>query len=351
LLLTMAKFFKILFLVLINTLLLFLAAIEIYTQQQISKYHAGEMPSNIFLERILLYGDVNHFMNPKNHDDLNTDNIRFHREASDIRDEDISVIFLGDSFVYGFLLSHRAAIPYQFEEIAEQKYPNKTIHGVNFGWVSASPLLELELLKKIGHRYKPDVVILDLDLGDFHDDAVYELIRERRRIFILADWLPATTFLIEGFLNQLSPAQYQNVMGIPKAHLYVNENPINVSRPFMEAYTIKNVDLIYQYTTEVLGAKFIFAVNPKTFHYNEKESPLNWQKDIVRRTPHSFEIFEYLKELSKSKPYPIITLLEAFQKTDVFPTAFERDAHWNRAGYRIAATELVRQCELNGCFD
>lgn len=334
-----------------NTLLLFVLSAEIYTRYQIYHYDHSQDKASAYLQRVLLYRDVNHFMDKRNHDDLNSDNIRYQHEASDIQAKDTNVLFLGDSFVYGFLLSLRAAIPYQFEEIAQPQFPDRKINGINFGWVSASPYLELNLLKRLGKKYQPDVVILDLDLGDFYDDPFYETVAERKSIYRFASYVPFSTFVIENIVAQFSYSRYESIMGFPKSQLYVNERPISESLPYINRYTLKNLNAINDYTKNELHAKFIVFVNPKTFHYNEKESPHNWMKDIVKRTPYSFEIFDYVDELSKESSYPVVSLLPVFQKTTVFPTAFDQDAHWNRDGYKIAATEMVEQCKRLGCFE
>lgn len=335
---------------LISVSLLWISA-ELICHYQIQHYYQSHDKANPFLQQMLLYQDVNHFMDKRNHDDLNSDNIRYQHEATEISAKDTNIIFLGDSFVFGFLLSHRAAIPYQFEEIAQGQFPQQKINGINFGWVSASPYLELNLLKKLGKKYQPDVVILDLDIGDFHDDIRYQFMEEHRSIYRYSQWLPLTTLLLEMNANRLSEDTFERWIGFPKSQLFVNERPLAQSLPYLRSYTEKNIDDLHEYTTQELGAKFIVFVNPKTFHYNEKEAADNWLKEIVRRTPYSFEIFDYVDELSNTKPYPVISLLPAFQKTTVFPTAFEKDAHWNREGYKVAATEMVAQCKQLGCFE
>ena len=185
----MKKFFKITAIIAFNTFLIFIVCAEFYYHKQIKAYRTGEIKSDKILQRMLLYTDANHFMQQRNYDDLNSDNIRSQIEASEIKAEDTNIIFLGDSFVYGFLLSHHAAIPYQFEEIAQPQFPHQKINGINFGWISSSPLLSNNLLKKIGKKYKPDVVILDLDLGDFYDDLRYDAITNKKSIFSGSDYL------------------------------------------------------------------------------------------------------------------------------------------------------------------
>ena len=345
------KTIKTLFLVLFITLILFWVAAEGFSHYSIYHYYHSDTQANAYLQTMLLYQDVNHFMDKRNHNDLNSDNIRYHRESTDHKKKDINVVFLGDSFVYGFLLSHQASIPYQFEEIAREKFSEKSINGINFGWASGSPYIELNLLKKLGKKYRPDVVVLDLDLGDFSDDIRYEMMDKQQTIYRFGTLLPFTTLLLDTFSKKLDAKNYEKFVGHPKSQLFINERPLKDSLPYLKNHTEKNIDAIYKYTTNKLGAKFILFINPKTFHYNENESPNNWLKDIIKKTPYSFEIFDYIQNMSEIKPYPVISLLPIFKATRIFPTAFDNDAHWNRAGYKIAATEMVEQCRKLGCFN
>jgi hypothetical protein len=58
--------------------------------------------------------------------------------------------------------------------------------------------------------------------------------------------------------------------------------------------------------------------------------------------PYSLEPFRYFEELSKEVDYPIYSLLETFQKNEVFPTSFEDDPHWNRKGAQVAASAITK---------
>ena len=56
-----------------------------------------------------LVADPDHHMQhgDKLFNGLNSDNIRSPHEASQIRDEDFNIIFLGDSFIYGFVMGSK----------------------------------------------------------------------------------------------------------------------------------------------------------------------------------------------------------------------------------------------------
>jgi hypothetical protein len=43
--------------------------------------------------------------------------------------------------------------------------------------------------------------------------------------------------------------------------------------------------------------------------------------------------------------YPIYSILRDFQETDLFPTCFENDPHWNPNGTSVAAVAIARRLE------
>jgi hypothetical protein len=94
---------------------------------------------------------------------------------------------------------------------------------------------------------------------------------------------------------------------------------------------------------------FVF---PRTYQYSNRESPRNWEaSEYEPLGPHSEEPFRYFDELRRRAPYPIHSLLDDFRKTQVFPTAFDHDPHWNVAGAQVAADALYRYCGQAACFD
>lgn len=80
--------------------------------------------------------DVDHRMWPDG-GDINSDGVRFRAEGSDLSDDDFVVLFLGDSFTFGFNLPYESAYPYQFESLANSAECSATVRAVNFGWTSS----------------------------------------------------------------------------------------------------------------------------------------------------------------------------------------------------------------------
>ena len=50
----------------------------------------------------------------------------------------------------------------------------------------------------------------------------------------------------------------------------------------------------------------------------------------------------YFAERPQRPAYPVRSLLPDFLDTDVFPTAFKADPHWNVDGVRVAVDGLLR---------
>lgn len=89
------------------------------------------------------------------------------------------VVFLGDSFTYGWGLKDRSfAIPPQTEAYFKKEY-SQEIEAVNLGTVSYSPLIELLLVKNIVLDLDPDFVVLLVDESDVQDDAIYSRMAKR----------------------------------------------------------------------------------------------------------------------------------------------------------------------------
>jgi len=126
-----------------------------------------------------LIEDPDHRWKPHEREDINSDGIRSYREASAFKPDDFNIIFSGDSYTFGHLLSAEQSTPMQFEKIVQAAFPHKVIKIANFGWSSSSPYLSLRLLRDKAEKYHPDLVIFILDLTDFKDDFFYQHVIEK----------------------------------------------------------------------------------------------------------------------------------------------------------------------------
>ncbi len=305
----------------------------------------------IYADRVELLRFPDHRMDPTEPDN-NSDGIRSRIEPGDVRQEDVNIIFLGDSFTYGHRLPAEHALPQQLERMARTRISDRIINVFNFGWTSSSPILSLRLLRDIGIKYKPDTVILLVDISsDFHDDLVYtQYLHSRRGIYRLIDFAPFIHYFILKSTRRLLPEFSEWLFSTPSDRFFAVNRPLAGTRPNLEP-TIKYIDEIAAYSEDVLHARFLVAAFPRGFMYSDRETPNNWEANAYSVLgPYVLEPFRFFEEVMAVKDHPYLSLLPAFQNTDVFPTTFDDDPHWTIAGTEVAAQAMFEFCLDRGCF-
>jgi hypothetical protein len=86
----------------------------------------------------------------------------------------------------------------------------------------------------------------------------------------------------------------------------------------------------------------MLVVLPRSFQYSDREAPKDWNRNQYQILgPHALEPFRFFEELQTEVPFSVHSLLPAFQNTDVFPTCFEADSHWNDSGTTVAAEAIA----------
>lgn len=303
---------------------------------------------------INIVGNPDHRIPPNSASDINDDGLRSRRTAADFREEDFNIIFLGDSFTYGLWLQDHEAIPAQFEKIAREKYPKARINVVNFGWVSSSPLLSLRLLKDIGKKYHPDLIIQVIDMTDVGDDMYYDAILNHRGIYTIGRYMPTLTLLLQKAIREHTEwdTVSQALFGLPRKHYFIVEQPIEQSAyafDFMKTH----IDETYMYAKDELSAKYMMVVIPRYFQYRPSESPGDWEAKMGEYSvpgPYSLEPFKYYDRMKKQVPYPVYSLLDDFKNTPLKQTVFPNDAHPNSDGAAFAAQAIFNYCEKENCL-
>jgi hypothetical protein len=296
-----------------------------------------------------LIGNPDHRMTRQYHDNVNADGIRSPVEAEAFRAENFNVLFLGDSFTYGWRVMMGKTLPAQFERQArEAGYP--LMRAVNFGWVSSSPYLSNRLLRDKGSNYKPDLVVLTLDMTDVFDDRLYRNIVERRHFFRTGQYLPAITLFISVINQSLWQSEWlaQQAFGVPARRFFIVERPLDETRADFERMMV-NVDAIHAYCRDVLDVPFVLFVMPRHFQFDPRLSPDNWEKaQYPLAGPYLQEPFRYFEEAAQQRSYPIVSLLADFQTTTVFPVTFQDDPHLNEAGNTVASTAIFKRLLQQG---
>jgi hypothetical protein len=289
-----------------------------------------------------IVGNPDHRMTRANHNNVNSDGIRSDLEADAFRAEDFNVLFLGDSFTYGWRVKKGKTLPAQFEKQAHAAGLT-AVRSVNFGWVSSSPYLSERLLREKGARYKPDMVVLILDMTDIFDDQLYRNVVERRHIFSVGRYFPAITQLLSLTNRNLWQSSWlaRHAFGLPVRQFFIVENPLEETRPYFDR-TMANIDAINHYCQTELGVPFVLFIMPRHFQFDARLSPDNWEKGRYPLSgPYLQEPFRYFSEISQTKPYPVISLLDVFRTTQSFPVTFQDDPHLNEEGNAVAATAVL----------
>ncbi len=293
--------------------------------------------------------DPDHRNRPGQRQDINEDGLRSFKTPSAISDESFNVIFLGDSFVWGARLRPRETLPFQLEQLIREQHGLEA-NVLNFGWFSSSPILSYRLLNEIGHKYRPDLVVLGLDMTDFRDDLVYRSILENRRIFKLRKLMPASIVGLEMLLDThrfFKPIK-ETLYGFPSDRFFATNQPLQDSRPHLDA-VLDSLELIHRHSVDELRVPFVLSLFPRNFQYSDTESPDNWERDEYETLgPYVLEPFRFFAEIAEDLPYPSFSLLADFRDTPVHPHCFHDDPHWNGRGARIAARAVLRYLDDAG---
>ncbi|MEW5981779.1 MAG: hypothetical protein AB1806_05350 [Acidobacteriota bacterium] len=288
--------------------------------------------------------NVNHFLEPNLPDwpPTNADGIRSRREAGDFPRGGNNIVFLGDSFVFGYNVRVDEALPAGVEALLNDRMPGADIRIANFGWISASPFVENRLFGRIAHRYHPKLVVLGLDMTDFHDDIKYELMHWRRGLYRFYDVFPVTLSVFRDHAPELFWKVHSWSLGnrLPRQKFFACEQPLEASRPLL-AVTLENLRTIDR-SAKLLGARFVLVVLPRAFQHSRTESPDNWEKDLYSvMGSYSREPFRYFAEAADRVDFPIYSLLPAFERATDFPLYARDDPHWTRTGTAVAARAVA----------
>jgi hypothetical protein len=302
---------------------------------------------------------VDHRPKP-NGQNINSDGLRFDGEAESLHAEDFVVLFLGDSFTFGTRLRDPHTYPKAVERLANTHSCSQRIQTVNFGWPSASPLLSLRLLRRIGFAYQPDLVVYSLDMTDFLDDLRYERALRNADEFEVdttrvvqqlvdrfAPWLHADLASGSALRALLRPGRPHAVGGepeLPTDRFFVTNAPLDETRHWIEAGVMKNLTEIQHFSAETLEVPMALVLYPRSYQYPNDESPASWERhEYDPNGPFVREPFRYFHEVAPELPYPVIDLMTTFEEADEEPLFLVDDPHWNRAGARLAADAVVRE--------
>jgi len=268
---------------------------------------------------------------------INRDGIRSTLSSSDFTDSTFNIVFLGDSFTFGDGVKAHESFPEQIGEILNGRDPKGEVRVANFGWVSSSPVLSYRLLRDIGARYEPDLVVFALDISDFQDDLRY---LHRLRTKTGPSFSPTVLLLdrlgIDLFINEIPR--------VPRDRFFVANQPLELTRKYLQP-TEEWIRKIAAYATSDLRADFVLVSYPRGFQYSAREHR-NWtRREYDADGPHVLNQFEWLDELRTRVDFPVVSLLDDFRKPGLPLLCFDDDPHWTPLGHVFAAEAIVRRLD------
>ncbi len=298
---------------------------------------------------------VDHRMKPDGQE-INSDGIRFKGEARDVKSEDYNILFMGDSYTYGYRLLYEETVPATFEKLADSRCSDK-IKSFNLGWISSSPLLSYRLLADIGKKYHPDLIVYLLDLTDYHDDLSYAMRLRQETDAPIPGGSPTRVVLgqilgrffdietLNEFRSVLRPRinqqQTSSSSPVPSDRFFIVNQELEESRNDIERGVISNLSRIQQFGSRVLNAPLAVVLVPRGFQYSFRESPENWEKGAYEVGGPNVRVpSDYFEEKRKELGYPVLDLLPVFEQSEIFPLYFETDPHWNQRGALLAAETI-----------
>jgi hypothetical protein len=303
---------------------------------------------------------------PRPGGEINEDRIRFDGVARDLTDDDFVVMLLGDSFTQGVNLPYAETYPSAFEQVVSGYDCTASVRAVNAGWTSASPLLALRLVQEIGSKYRPDLLLYNLDMTDFHDDLLYE-----RRLAKGGDLEVDTGEALLQILARAVPGLFQHLprpaeirtlvrspedgyakegeAPLPHDRFFVTSRPLERTLADIERGVIHNLESLDDFSNNALGAPLAVVVYPRAYQYSLSESPENWEAHRYEVLgPWVREPFRYFQENRRELPFQVLSVLSAFEASDEFPLFQRDDPHWSAAGAALMARTVARWAAESG---
>lgn len=292
----------------------------------------------------------------------------------------VRVLMLGDSFTEGGGLAEADTIPRRVETALRASCSG--VEVINGGTASYSPILEYLLLQQIGAALGPDLIVLNLDMTDVHDDLIRTRLaeidaeglpkrvandRRRETALLLPPVLPAAIRPFEEALSGLSLWQEVRRSRLGRQVL----GPLNLDEPALQARDLIG-DLRYDRlaitrdtpardearawanTARYLGAiqrlaghlaaRFVVVIYPHGHQVAPYESPMS--RPLIGLGPGLYASdrpFRIVEAIGQREGFPVISLLDAFRRRadPARPLFRHDDIHHTVEGARVMAEGIT----------
>jgi hypothetical protein len=292
----------------------------------------------------------------------------------------IRVLMLGDSFTEGGGLAEADTVPRRVETTLRPTCPGLEV--VNAGVASYSPILEYLMLRKIGTTIAPDLVVLNFDMTDVHDDLVRTALaepdsdglpirvatdRRRETALLLPPVLPAAIRAVDdatrglllwqavrkssagrrlfGALNldEASLVARGLIGDLRYDRLAISRDAPGPGEAAAWATTARYLGGVQRVAAE-LGARFAVVVYPYAHQVAPFEAPGGRARfGIGPGLYASDRPFSVVEAIGRSRGFPVISLLDTFrrQANPARPLFRTDDIHHNADGARVMADGIA----------
>ena len=321
--------------------------------------------------------------------------VEFNTNSLGLRDREVTrpkpasvfrVLMLGDSFTEGAGLPIETTVAKRVEAAVNGHGCRTTVEVLNAGVASYSPILEYLQLKHVGLALQPDLVVLNFDMTDVHDDWVRTAVArldgdglpvavpgERRleaallippvrkpAVFRVLDPIERAmnrlvayqefrrTAIGEGILGPLRLTPERTAIlgleGDPQYDLEAvtrdHDSPkLRDAWRFTERYIVATNRLARTH-----GAAFALVVYPHAQQVAADASPEGRRRHAIGPGLYgSTRPFDILAELGRREGFPVLNLLSLFRARERAndPLFRKDDIHHTRAGARVFAEGVV----------
>ncbi len=277
---------------------------------------------------------------------------------------DLRILMLGDSMTWGYGVEKEET----FSEVLQQKLKIKGVKAdvINAGATSYSPTLEYLLLKNKGLSYRPDIVILNLDMSDIQDDYNYNQERDAEfdqdgNVIRVSGINKEQTTLLYKIRNKMQINRFIfDKLNLIDSRFFNKEgqnNSILLGDPRTDRYAILR-DMPVQNETEHWNRTFryISQVNELSkknnitfvltlYPYAVQVSPDEWASGRHMFGFNSGVVYSdapqrKVQKYAERNHLHYVEMLDSFKESSAFPLYFAYDGHINREGHKLAAEVL-----------
>ncbi len=282
------------------------------------------------------------------------------------------ILMVGDSFTEGDGVYSNETFSKKLEEkLQAEKAPVK-IEVINAGVGSYSSLLEYLYLKNFGLELQPDLVILNFDLSDVHDDINYTTLARfdpngiplgvsatgeqygllKGPLASIKDWFKTNMRLYNFIRIRITPQlemmkREGNFSGDIRTDKYALLREGYVDADSNWTLTFKYL-LLTRDLLKTKGVDFWMTVYPYGLQIHPKEWKAGreywqFQQDKVYPTWPQ----EKLEQWGTSNGIKVVNMVPDFKEKSksVFPLYLDNNGHWVAAGHQLVADVIYRNLQ------